>query len=450
MSLNTFTTGLSGLNANATGLSVVGHNLANLNTIGYKAGNVSFVDVLGQSIGTAIGNTINLGLGTQVGSLRSTFTAGSVQTTNNPLDVAIQGRGFLVVNDGTADFYSRAGNLHIDENNALVADNGFAVRGFLRNPVTGQIDMNGNPQDIQMPLGLNNPTVTSELEIAMNLDASAPNGSTFNTSFLIYDSLGNSHQATITFEKQFAAGPPATTRWHFDVTIPNSDVLGVSPTNPDRFSLITGGIAPAVPSAGTLVFDSTGTLVSAYLGAAPGTLPALGDLVFPAGSVTLPSMNGGGTLDPSLTWKLDPATVSSQISAYASPSEVTFSTQNGAAAGTLSNLKVEPDGTITATFSNGTTMDFARFAMALFNNVDGLEPAGNGLYRETRSSGAAFVGGPGDGGRGKLMSGALEQSNVDLATELTKIITFQRAYQANARVITTTDEIVQETMNIAR
>ena len=114
----------------------------------------------------------------------------------------------------------------------------------------------------------------------------------------------------------------------------------------------------------------------------------------------------------------------------------------------MANLKINADGTISATFTNGSTIDFAQIVLAQFNNVDGLEPIGNGLYRESRASGVSFIGAPGDGGRGQLLSGGLEQSNVDLATELTKIITFQRAYQANARVITATDQVMQETMNI--
>src|SRR5215510_14627825 len=127
MGLNTFTTGLSGLTANAMGLSVVGNNLANLNTIGYKASNISFVDVLGQSLGTATGNATNIGLGTQVSSVRSLFTSGSIQYTNNPLDVAVQGRGFLEMDGGSSGtVYSRAGNLHIDANNQLANDNGYA------------------------------------------------------------------------------------------------------------------------------------------------------------------------------------------------------------------------------------------------------------------------------------------------------------------------------------
>jgi len=448
MSLNTFTTGLSGLNANAMGLSVVGNNLANLNTIGYKASNISFVDVLGQSLGTATGNTINLGLGTQVGSVRSQFTSGSIQSTNNSLDVAIQGKGFLVLNGGLGDVYSRAGNLHIDANNTLAGDNGFPVQGYVRDPVTGKIDKNSGLQSIRMPVGLDTPTMTSNWQVAMNLDAGEPTGTKFTTSFLVYDSLGQSHTATMSLQKEISTGATPTATWRFDVTIPHKDVAGVAADNTEKLSLITGNVAVDPPHEGALVFDSTGTLTSAYIGADPATLPALADLTIPGTGVTLPTMGGGGTLNPTLTVKLTGNSNSPAITAYASPSEVTYSAQNGASAGSLANLKINPDGTISATFTNGSTVDFAQVVLAQFNNVDGLDPIGNGLYRESRASGVSFIGAPGEGGRGQLLSGGLEQSNVDLATELTKIITYQRAYQANARVITTTDQVMQETMNI--
>jgi flagellar hook protein FlgE len=380
--------------------------------------------------------------------VRASFTSGAAQTTNNPLDLAIQGKGFLVVNDGVRNLYTRAGNLHIDANNTLVADNGYVVQGYLQDPATGQIDPNAGLQSIQMPVGLNNPTVTSEFELAMNLDANAPDGTRFNTSFLMYDSLGQAHTATLTMEKDISGGATPVTRWRFDITIPNRDVAGVAPTDTNRLSLITGAIAVDPPAAGALQFDNAGNLISAYLGADPATPPALADLSVISGA--LPAMAGGGVLSPALNWRLANTGQGTTVSGYASPSEVTYSTQNGSGAGTLASLSVDPDGMVQATFTNGETIDFARLVLAQFNNVDGLAPAGGGLYLETRNSGVAFIGGPGEGGRGQLMAGALEQSNVDLAAELTKIITYQRAYQANARVITTTDEIMQEMINIAR
>jgi flagellar hook protein FlgE len=159
-------------------------------------------------------------------------------------------------------------------------------------------------------------------------------------------------------------------------------------------------------------------------------------------------MANGATLNPSFTWKLLADPITATISGFASPSEVTASVQNGAAAGTLTNLAIGPDGTISAIFNNGKTSEIAQIVLANFTNLDGLIPSGGGLYTEALASGVPIFGIPGEGGRGALVSSTLEQSNVDLAAELTKIITYQRGYQANARMVTVTDQIMQETMNI--
>jgi flagellar hook protein FlgE len=443
MSLNTFSIGLSGLNANTEGLTVVGNNLANLNTVGFKGSNVTFSEVLGETLATG-----SVGLGVQVSSVRPSFTAGTVQSTNNPFDVAIQGKGFLILNDGTGNMYTRAGNLHLDKDNNLVADNDARVQGFLQDPATGKIDPNLGLQSIKLPSGLDAPITTSQLQAIMNLDANAPSGTKFTTSFQIYDSLGQTHTATINMQKEISATTPPVTRWRFDVTIPNKDVAGVAATNTQKRSLITGNVAVEPPAEGALLFDSTGKLVSAYLGADPATPPALADLTIPATGATMPTMATGGTLSPAIKWKLLTDTGAPAVSGYSNPSEVTFSSQNGASAGSLSSFSINPDGTISAVFTNGKNVNFAQIALAQFNNVDGLTTLGGGLYRESAASGSAFIGAPGESGRGRLLGGALEQSNVDLATELTKIITFQRGYQANAKIITVTDQIMQEAMNL--
>ncbi len=453
MGLTTFSTGLSGLATNSQGLNVIGNNLANLNTVGYKTSNISFTDVLGQTFGTAgtakSGNTMHIGLGAQVGSVRQVFSQGSVQTTNNPLDVAIQGKGFLVVKNGTGQVYTRAGNLHLDADGNLIAENGSNVQGYTRNPSTGQIDSNLGLTSIKMPSGLNSPVVTSQFELAMNLDADAANGTQFNSSVQVYDSLGNPHVATLTLQKEISGGATPATKWRFDITIPRNEVAGIAATNTEKLSLITGAVATATPSAGALLFDNSGKLTSAYVGADPATPPALANITIPGTGVTLPQMANGASLSSSIGWNLlNSSTGLPNITAFASPSEITASSQNGAAAGSLNNLSIQPDGTISAVFSNGKTVNVAQLVLAQFSNVDGLLPQGGGFYAESAASGSSFFGVPGEGGRGQLTNGALEQSNVDLATELTKIITFQRGYQANARIITLTDQIMQETMNL--
>jgi len=453
MNFTTFTTALSGLNANAQGLSVVGNNLANVNTTGFKESAISFVDVLGQANTSGIPGTgsINLGLGTQVESVRQNFGEGSIQTTNNPLDVAIQGRGFIALNGSSGRAYTRAGNLRVDQNQKLVADNGMAVQGYVRNPLTGNVDPNLGVQDIQMPTGVESPIKTTQFQLTMNLDGGALSGTQFTTSIQVFDSIGTAHIAKITLQKDVAPGPPPVTRWRFDVTIPKKETAGASPTDPGAISLITGrdAVTPiAPPSCGTLVFDSGGKLQSAYLGADPGTLPPLADLQLPATGATFPAMVNGGALNPNITWKLLNPDRSSNVTGYANASDVSFSYQDGAGSGSISSISVLPDGTVSGVFTNGKTVDFAQIVLAQFGNVDGLIPAGGGLYQESLESGAAFVGVAGTGGRGRLIGGALEQSNVDLATELTKIIIYQRGYQANAKLITTTDQLLQQTMQM--
>lgn len=453
MGLTTFSTGLSGLATNSQGLNVVGNNLANINTVGYKSSNISFTDVLGQTFSTAgtakSGNTMHIGLGAQVGAVRANFSQGSLQTTSNPLDIAIQGKGFLVVKNGSGQFYTRAGNLHLDADGNLVSENGSKVQGYSRNSATGKIDSNLGVGSIKMPSGLDNPVVTSSFELAMNLDANVANGAQFNSSIQVYDSLGKAHVATLTLQKEISGGATPVTKWRFDITIPRNEVAGVAASNTEKLSLITGAVAAATPSAGTLLFDNSGKLTSAYLGADPATPPALANIKVPDVGITLPKMANGASLSASgITWNLLNASGNPNVTGFGSTSEVTASSQNGSAAGSLSNLSIQSDGTISAVFSNGNTVNVAQLVLAQFSNADGLLSQGGGLYAESSASGASFFGVAGEGGRGQLTSGALEQSNVDLATELTKIITFQRGYQANARMITVTDQIMQETMNM--
>jgi len=452
MGLTTFSTALSGLSTNSQGLNVVGNNLANLNTVGFKTSAISFVDVLGQTFSTGgtstSGNVMSIGLGAQVSSVRQSMSQGTIQSTNNPLDVAIQGKGFLVVKNANGQFYTRAGNLHLDANGFVVTDNGSFVQGNTRNPATGKVDANLGLNSIHMPSGIDSPFKTSLFEMAMNLDANAPDGTQFKTSIQIFDSLGNAHVATVTLEKEITTGSTPSTKWRFDITIPNKEIAGVASTNTETFSLIKGATVTGSPSAGALQFDNTGKLTSAWIGADPSTPPALADITFPGSSVTLPAMANGALLSPTMTWKLlaDPSTP--DITGFASPSQVSASTQDGGGAGSLSNFSIGPDGMISAIFSNGKVAQIAQLVLANFSNVDGLLSQGGNFYSESNASGAAVFGVAGEGGRGALLSSALEQSNVDLAAELTKIITFQRGYQANARMVTVTDQIMQETMNM--
>ena len=449
MDLDTLTVGLSGLNANSAGLDLIGNNLANLNTVGYKESQISFSDVLGQTFSTGSSQGVDLGMGVQVSGTQTDFSQGSIQSTGNPLDVAIQGNGFLVENSNGGTAYTRDGQLQLDQNNNLVSESGANVQGYTTNPTTGQIDPNLGLQNIQIPASTP-ATVTSQIQATMNLDAGSPAGTQFSTSFQIYDSLGTAHPATLTLQSAGTAGTPPTTTWNYDLTIPKSDIAGSTSSTTGNYSLVTGATALASPNSGGLVFNSNGTMTSAYIGAtAPTTLPALGNLKFPPTGTTMPSLADGATLSPNITLNLVSGTNNAPlVTGSNSASAVTASSQNGAAAGTMSSVAVNADGTIAATYTNGQTVDVAQIAVAQFPDVEGLTSQGGGLYSSSVLSGAATIGAPGAAGAGNLVGGALEQSNVDLASELTQIITYQRGYEANAKTISTTDQLLMDALNL--
>ncbi len=452
MGLTTFSTALSGLTANTMGLNVVGNNLANMNTVGYKVSNVSFTDVLGQTFngpGTSkSGSSFNVGLGTQTGRVSMSFSQGGLEATGKATDVAIQGDGFFIVKDGGANFYTRAGNFQVDADGRFVNSAGLAVQGYLRNPTTGLINVNAGLQDIRMPAGLGNSTATSLMELAVNLDASAPVGTKYATTVQMYDSLGDVHLATVSFQKDTIG---ADSRWKFDVTVPHNEFTGIAATSTADFSLVTGAIATTPPAAGALVFDSNGKLKSSYTGADPAILPPAANLTIPPGAITVPLMSNGGKLaENGIQWKLIGDNGESNLTSFASSSIVTFNSQNGVPPGSMSSLVVQADGTVQGVFSNGLTQAVAQIGLGKFTNPNGLTSKGGSLFSETTASGTVLVVKPGESGTGRLAGGTLEQSNVDLAAEFTKIITFQRGYQANARIITTTDQILQETMDLKR
>jgi flagellar hook protein FlgE len=445
MGLNTFSTALSGMDSSTMGLNVVGNNLANLNTTGFKGSDVLFSEVLGQQFNTPGGNVNHLGLGSQVQAIRASFSQGGIQTSNNPLDVAIQGQGMLVVDDNGTRMYTRVGGMRLDSDGNLVSSGGLNMQGYTRNAATGMIDRSLGIQNIQVPNTLVAPTPTTQFDIGLNLDGREPTGSQYSTSVQLFDSFGAAHTANLSLQKEVSGTTTPVTRWRFDLTIPANQLAGSNPADTSSISLLTGTTATASPAAGALVFDGAGNLTSAYVGADPATNPPLADLTLPTSAV--PALTNGGTLSP-ITWNMLSASGTPIVSGYATGSEVTESSQNGSFAGTMSSLSIQSNGMLSAVFNNGKTVDVGQLVLAQFRNADALTSQGGGLFTESSNSGAARLGAPEDSGQGKLMSGALELSNVDLATELTKIITYQRSYQASAKMISTADQILQETLNI--
>jgi flagellar hook protein FlgE len=418
-----FSIPLSGLTAESTALSTIANNLANQNTTGYKDTQVQFSNLFYQNLGTTgAGDPIQLGAGTEIGSMPSNFTQGSVSATGVPTDVAIQGDGFFVVQQDGVTSYTRAGNFSVDQNNFLVTSEGQDVLGYPA--VNGVVNTGQAVGPLQLGAGtISPPTATANVEIQTNLDATATPGSangTYSTPVTIYDSLGTPHTLTFTFTNT------AANTWTYSVSIPATDLNPVAPA---------GGGAP-VPQTGIL---TTGTM----------TFNGNGVLTSPAANITgiTATSLADGANNLSFSWDLlNGATP--VVTQVAGPSSTSSTQQDGSSAGTLTNFSISADGTITGSFTNGTTAALGQLALAGFANDDGLEQVGNSDYTQTLASGQAVVGAPGTGGRGSLVGGSLELSNVDISTEFANLIVAQRAFEADAKAVTTFDQITQDTINL--
>jgi flagellar hook protein FlgE len=404
-----FSIPLSGLTAEATALSAVANNLANQNTTGYKDTRVLFSDLFYQSLGTTgAGAPIQLGAGARVGSMPGTFTQGSVTATGVPTDVAIQGNGFFVVQNGGAISYTRAGDFSVDKNNFLVTSEGQQVLGYPA--VNGVVNPGGGVGPLQLGAGtISPPTVTSAVSITTNLNSGANVGDTYSTPVSIYDSLGASHILTFTFTKT------GVNAWNYSLAVPPGD------------SSLAGGIV----TAGAMTFDGNGNLLTPAANLAGLSIPGLTD----------------GAKNMTFAWDLynGNAPVISQVAAASSTSSTQ---QDGSSSGTLTDFTIGADGTVTGSFTNGKTASLGQLALASFADQQGLQRAGSTDYTQTLASGQAVVGAAGTGGRGTLSGGSLELSNVDIATEFANLIVAQRAFEANAKAVTTFDQITQDTINL--
>jgi flagellar hook protein FlgE len=409
-----FSIPLSGLTAESTALSTIANNLSNQNTTGYKDKVVLFSDLFYQNLGTTgAGDPIQLGAGTQVGSTPSLFTQGSVDATGVPTDVAIQGAGFFAVQDSSgAVSYTRAGDFS-ELNNFLVTPSGQQVLGYPA--VNGVVNPGAGAVPLQLGAGtISPPNPTTNVELTTNLNAAAPVGTAFSTPITVYDSLGASHVLTYTYTN---TGPGA---WNYSVTIPAADLGG------------TGN--PVQVTSGTLTFDSNGNLTQP---AANVTGIAIGP---PA---TAAFADGASNL--SFTWQLYNGS-SSVLTQVAAPSSTTAANQDGAGSGSLVDFSIGSDGTVTGSFSNGKHQALGQVVLATFANNDGLQLQGGTDYTPSLASGQAVLGIPNAGGRGSLSGGALELSNVDIATEFANLIVAQRGFEADAKAVTTFDQITQDTI----
>lgn len=400
-----FRTAISGLRASMTDLSTIGNNVANASTTGFKKSRAEFSDIYAASNLGVAGDTP--GSGVNVSRIAQQFSQGTVSFTENALDLAINGNGFFVVNDGGSNLYTRSGAFGVDREGYVVNAQSQRLQAF-------QADTSGTVTGALGDLLINTanvaPSATTAVTVGLNLDSSASvptvatfdptNTSSYNnaTSTTVYDSLGNSHVASMYYVKTGANA------W-------------------DTYTYVDG-VAVDGPTA--LTFDTSGAL----------TAPAGG--AFTTASFT-PS--GGGA---AMTLDLSYGT-STQ---YGSPFSVNSMVQDGYTTGTLSGLDIDTSGIIFARYSNGQAVTLGQVALANFANPQGLQPVGDTAWAETFEAGAPLVSAPGSSNLGLIQGGALEESNVDLSEELVKMIVAQRNFQANAQVIQTADQVTQSIINI--
>ena len=410
-------TALSALSATSTAIDVVGNNLANLDTLGFKTSDVSFHDLLTQTMGSGTGQS-QIGFGVGSPTTQFDFSQGALQTTSGALDVAIQGDGFFVVQTAAgATQYTRSGNFEIDSKGLLTTATGDNVQGWTL--TNGVLNTNAPIGNIGVPASSSAaPVASTTFSLDMNLNAAAAAGSTdatFSTSLQVYDSLGNAHSVTATFTKD----PTTLGQWNYSLSVSDADV-----TNP-----------PATPLTGSITFDSNGKL----------TTPAATD---PAPQFQVAGLADGAS-DLSLSWNLYNGTTP-RITQFAQASAVSAVSQDGSAAAQLVSVGLSSGGQILAKYSNGQQSVIGQLAMATVRNPQSLIAAGNNNYGVSTLTSLPAVGIPGTGGRGSVTAGAVESSNVDIAREFTNLIVFQRAYQANAKVVTTVDQLSQATINLVQ
>ncbi len=457
--------GVSGLQNHQTKMDVIGNNISNVNTTGFKKNRVIFQDMLYQTLSGAarpreeVGGVDpkQVGLGMTIASTDTVHTQGSLQTTGKAEDVAINGNGFFVLRKGDQLYYTRDGSFGIDEEGMFVNPaNGMRVQGWQAETVDGNTTINTSAelQDLVIPVGSKDPAAsTSMVELACNLNKNLPEippGATLEdvdagtrvVTHNIYDSMGNTHQLRVEFTKVVGE----TNQWQAAVTVdPDSE----TPTN----TLVNIGGVDAEPSnIFTMEFSNDGTLLQVT--DAAGDVIDAGNLAVDVSFDVLqatPPVEGGPPLRQDFQLNLGEAgSFVDSMTQYASPTSTKVFAQNGNGMGYLESFRIDQSGIITGVFSNGTNRPLGQLALGSFTNPGGLEKIGENNFAETINSGIADIGPSGIAGKGKVIAGTLEMSNVDLAEQFTDMIVTQRGFQANSRTITTSDQMLQELLNLKR
>ncbi len=402
---------LSGLDSDTTALNTIANNLSNMNTTGYKSQTVNFADLFYTQIGEeGSGNLLQQGAGVQTADIQAQFTQGSISSTGNSTDVAINGNGFFVLQNGAQNVYTRNGNFALSSTGNLTSQDGLDVLGYPA--VNGVVNTNAPLAPVAVPVGqVQSPQATSTFGMTANLDSAAAVGATVPGQITVYDSLGASHIATVTYTKT------ANNTWNYSIALPAGDQTAAG---------------TATNATGTLTFNASGALTSPVTNVSGIAFTGLTD--------------GANSL--SFTWNLLGSSGIPTITQVNASSAVTATTQNGFASGQYQSFTVGNDGTVTASYSNGQTMAVGKLALGVIANTQGLKQLGAGEYATTLASGNAAIGASGTAGVGTLQDGSLEQSNVNISQQFSELIIAQRAFEANSKAVTTFDSVVQETINM--
>ena len=401
---------LSGLEADNTALNTIANNLSNMSTVAYKSQDVQFSDLFYQEVGeSGSGDPEQVGAGTQVGAITTDFSTGTASPASGiSQDVALDGDGFFVINNGGVQEYTRAGNFALSSDGQLLTQGGQQVMGY---PAAGGVvNTNAPLTAIQIPIGqVEPPKATANMSLTANLDASAAVGATAQGQVTVYDSLGQGHIATVDFQKT------GTNTWSYNIALPTGDA--------------TGSSANAV---GTLTFDSSGNLVT------------------PAANISNIQFTGlsDGAATMNFNWNLYGANSKPVIDQVVAGSGVATQSQDGYASGQYQSFAVDSNGVVSATYNNNQTQVIGQLAVASITNEQGLTRLGDNNYQTTLASGQATIGTAGSNGRGTIQDQAVEGSNVDISTQFSDLIVAQRAFEANSKAVTTFDTVTQETINM--
>ena len=456
--------GVSGLQNHQTRMDVIGNNISNVNTNGFKRGRVNFQDMISQQLSGAAKPTDELGgvnpkevgLGMTVASIDNVFTQGNLQSTGISTDLAIQGNGFFVMKNGEETYYTRNGAFGLDMDGTLVNPaNGMRVQGWMAEEINGQmlVTTAATPEDLIIPVGSKDPAKeTTNVNFACNLNKNTPEilegasaddifKGTWGTEQKIYDSFGNEHMLSVSFRR--VVGNP--NQWEATVVIDQD--------NADYTQTRVGlGTTDGMGNTFLVNFDNYGALQS--------VTDTAGNVTNPEGQVVL--QTSFAVADSNVdeqgnpyrqTLNINLGTIGSfkdTITQSASKSTTKAFYQDGYTMGYLDNFKIDSSGIITGVYSNGTNRTIGQIAMATFANDRGLEKAGDNTYVESNNSGMARIGESGVAGKGSLMAGALEMSNVDLSEQMTDMIVTQRGFQSNAKTIQTADTLLETVLGLKR